>query len=294
VLEKCEVADAAVRAKLGVAPGSAVPIHQKELYSAMMIALSQYPEVGEKHAQPQPSEALIKWAQRDPMDLENFSCLKAFSEVGYGPGGPEAVSTELRTLMMDADGSGDITEEELDATAESVTSSINTLLMNMGVVGALLLSIVMPLVFTPLEPAESTIEFFGEITAKVFGYLYHILITLCLFLCLDVIFQTICAYKWLNFWMVSSEMKLFAGRRFNNTLVVNIIGAGQAILWLIPCSVPFGCVTYISPIAGAYSLVILLLMMAKFMVFFQKNEFFYSAYLHVVARQLVGHTNTHN
>jgi hypothetical protein len=291
IFDKCVAADRLVRKRLGVADGSVIPAHQKELYAVMMAAVQQKKE-DETHemlvlnaSDIQPSRQLVEWAQKPPVDVDNFRPGKGH---GYGPGGPESVATELRTLTMDHDSSGDISREEQEAAAISVTDSINSLLVNMGVVGALLLSIILPYALTPIEPVEATVEFFGKKWADVFGYAFHIASLVLLLICLDLIFKTLCAYKWLNFWMINAEMKLYFAKHSNSRVVIPIIAGAQSIMWIFPFTIPFACVTYISPLSGAIALGIMLIFFFNQLVYFQWNEFYFSAYQHQIARQVIG------
>jgi hypothetical protein len=291
VLDQCLKLDNVVRTKLGIKAGQPVPAHQKELYAAMMDTLRNSPPVKETDFTIQASDGMKEWVTRDPVDLDNFSCLKACSQIGYGPGGPEGVAQELRSLAMDADGSGGVTEEEMEATAASTTNAINELLINMGIVGALLLGIVLPFVFTPLEPAPQSLEYFGDVWCDIFGHSYHILMTIVVMLCINIVFMTLAAYKWLNFWMVDAEMQLFFAKTSSTSVTTAVIAFGQAILWIIPFTLPLGCAFFISPISGAYSLGIVLLMFAQLLSFFQQNEFFYAAYKHTVCRKVLQELN---
>ena len=70
-----------------------------------------------------------------------------------GPKGPagvkgmtaESVAQALSLALMDKDGDGVISQEEKDETTQKMVDECNNLLVNLGVVGALILSIVFPM-----------------------------------------------------------------------------------------------------------------------------------------------------
>ena len=96
-------------------------------------------------------KVLETWASI-PQENNHWTRMPLFSEfIAYSVkiGGAEGISLKLQNILLDIDNDGNITEEELKHSEEKRNETVNqalSLLTTAGVVGALLASIMTPLV----------------------------------------------------------------------------------------------------------------------------------------------------
>lgn len=186
----------------------------------------------------------------------------------------EGIATKLNTLvMLDKNHDGNFTDDEQrEATSEEVATITNaylSLFQNVGVIAALMISVIFPLtIANGLTISQKTIDFFGYSCAQAFYYIFLILVNVIVIASLYVIFIAIHMYKHLSFWMSTPKAQLsWIGK--SNMRIVAFIVTGSTILDLLAAVIPFGAVSFGGPIAGLISLIVVLiffLMMFDFMV----------------------------
>ena len=117
--------------------------------------------------------------------------------------GPEGIATLLYQLQhRNAD------ENEAKEEAEKLIEALLSMYINSGVIAALILAIVYPILLTPIEYSGQSIDFFGNNVVVFLFYVYYSLITLALVLSLSLLFDSIQFYKHLGFWATSLEAKV--------------------------------------------------------------------------------------
>jgi hypothetical protein len=119
-------------------------------------------------------------------------------------------------------------QKDTEALAESFTG----MLLNMGVIGALILTMVFPLLLAPeVEPSQSAKDFFTEDGALALRVVYQVLLAACFGMAAIVIFRSIRMYTAVNFWMPTVPSKRWFMDRF--TLVPLVILCVVLILSLV-------------------------------------------------------------
>ena len=173
----------------------------------------------------------------------------------------EHVAQALSLALMDKDGDGVISQEEKDETTQKMVDECNNLLVNLGVVGALILSIVFPMCLQDYSSSEANERFFGEGATDFFLIAYHSLIMLTTVCAIMVVCGSLFMYKHLNFFMVTSEMRAWWLSTINITPVV---GCAQVLFLFMIVAVPFGAASTQSPKAALISVVGLVVFLVMF------------------------------
>jgi len=198
---------------------------------------------------------------------QHLTLLRKLGLGGRSIGGPEGAAACLQSFLIDKDGSGDVGVDEVEQTAGEMSESANGLIINMGVVGALLLSFTFPMVVTPVEVSQSSVDFFGENGVRVLQDIYYGALILMVALAISLIAVTVMSYKHLNFWMTSPAMKIWWCQEVSAKPIVHLAQAQFIILGFIP---GFGCAAHISPkvalMASCGSLFTLFFIMKSFIV----------------------------
>lgn len=166
----------------------------------------------------------------------------------------EGIASQLQQLTLDCDCNGVISKKEIEGREEKVKACVDgylNLLINFGVVAALVCSVLFPCAYNNFDLSSSSIDFFGYTVTLCCKYLFLACVNFSLMTSLGVIHRSVTQYKLLNFWMVSASSKLLWMKQ--NTLVPLIISVNFAI-GCIAISVPLGAAAAISPIAGLISL----------------------------------------
>jgi hypothetical protein len=170
-------------------------------------------------------------------------------------GGFEGASNHYRMLTADADHDGSVRGNEYDDLTKQLVENVSGLLVNMGVVGALILSVFTPLVLTPMELSASSKDFFGEKLTYVFWCGYQLMIVIVVALSLLLVMFTVFHYKHLNFWMPTNDAKLWYLDTFS--IVPVIITASLTLIFAF-CAVVLGTSCLVSATASLFSMVALL------------------------------------
>ncbi len=136
----------------------------------------------------------------------------------FALGGAEGVAMILTILGIDKDNSGSISTEEREALSTKMSGDILNMLINMGVMGALALSIIYPFVIAPIEVSERARQFwdapdeFGDPTRNVavpIADAFTGIMTAAAAASLALIMYSTRMYTILSFWMTTPEMKLW-------------------------------------------------------------------------------------
>ena len=162
-------------------------------------------------------------------------------------GGPEKVSFMVSEFEVDADGDGNITEEEMEEKEEHclrlVEQALN-FLINSGVVGALLLSVLFPQVLIPLVPSDDSLQFFGDSTIMGFYYTYLVCMYFGLFCSIWITFMTIHYYLHITIWMPTTELKMWYVTELN--VLPGVVFLTHACVVASGIALPFGICVGIS------------------------------------------------
>lgn len=140
-------------------------------------------------------------------------------------------------------------------TIDKVVEAHLGLLLNCGVIGALVITLLFGISLAPSDISDSSLEFFGESGCKVLWYIYYILVVAGYYIsCLSVV-QSISTYKQLSFWMSTVQSKLEYTQKIS---IVGLIIMSTTILpGTIMIAVPAGAAIYVSPEAGLISIILL-------------------------------------
>lgn len=120
--------------------------------------------------------------------------------------GPEGVSSLMYQLQAQAKLAD--SDEAAQEQAEKMIEALLNLYINSGVVAALILSIVYPMLLTPIEYSGQSVDFFGQNICSYFYYAYYSLITMALVLSLSLLFDSIQFYKHMSLWATCLESRV--------------------------------------------------------------------------------------
>ena len=208
---------------------------------------------------------LQTWANHPELarfTTEKWGFLKAIRysiAIGYDGsvlGGPEGRATALRALGMDKDGDGKITDEEKNASADEITESINSMLVNFGVIATLLFSMVVPMATTAIEPSVRSVAYFGEHRVDMMSHAYIGLLQTSMYLSALIIVKSIYGYKQLNFWMINADSRLRYASHFSKRTLPFIVIPCTLCMVSLGLALPLGSAILVSPLSGAISFAI--------------------------------------
>lgn len=191
----------------------------------------------------------------------HWSLIDSFSEwhqYHLKIGGAETISLKIQNALLDKDNDGNISEEEIKQSEEQRTETVNqalSLLTTAGVVGALLASIMTPLLLSPVIPSSESEEYFEPKTLKGFSFLYRILLTLSLGFSFMLIGQSSRKYLQLSFWMPNLEMKTWY---LSEVSLIPIIRQQKQAIFFAMFALPFGVAVLVTPVNGLIVLVVVL------------------------------------
>lgn len=169
-------------------------------------------------------------------------------------GGPEKISFMVQEFKLDEDGDGDISPEEMAAhqdDCDRLVSQALDFLINSGVVGALLLSVLFPQVFIPLIPSDDSLQFFGDTTVMTFYYFYVTNMYLSLFCSLWITYMTLHYYLHITIWMPTTELKMWYVTDLN--VMPGVVFVTHVCVISSALALPFGICVGISSEAAVIS-----------------------------------------
>ena len=179
-------------------------------------------------------------------------------------GGAETLSMQLQAIELSMRNnrkhnqqqqSGVDDKEELNDIQEKQRQLVEqtlSLLTSVGVIGALLISVSLPLVLTPLTPSDAAQQFFGTTGVDVVTYLYRILIIGTAVESLLTVLACLKAYMQLSVWMPTLELKMWWCTHIS---VTSVVWGSNVILMLAFASLPFGVAVNVSPGIGLVTLI---------------------------------------
>ena len=184
--------------------------------------------------------------------LEEANIYKADHKIG----GNEGRAIKFALAQLDADGDGKLTDEELiqleETSKENVEKTLG-LLLNSGVVGALILSMLYSLTFTTVTYQDKSVEFFGERLCDFFYYVMMILINLATASSFILIFFSTRVYTHLAFWLCTTSAKL---KYMSEVKLSLVAGLAMIIMFFAILAIPFAAAVLASPGAGLISAII--------------------------------------
>lgn len=199
-----------------------------------------------------PKDDLVTWCSFDMPDppfeytVSGVKLCDAYTYLAL-LGGPEKVSFMVSEYEVDADGDGNITEEEMQEKEEHclrlVEQALN-FLINSGVVGALLLSVLFPQVLIPLVPSDDSLQFFGDSYIMGFYYTYVFFMYFGLFCSIWITFMTIHYYLHITIWMPTTELKMWYVTELN--VLPGVVFLTHACVVASAIALPFGICVGIS------------------------------------------------
>jgi hypothetical protein len=173
-----------------------------------------------------------------------------------------AQSVALRSAMNQ--GKTEAKEDASEETAKELAEATSGLLLNMGVVGALILTMVFPLLLTPeVDVASAAVDFFGEDAARGLRSTYQALLAASFSMGCILIVRTVEMYKVLSprapwpgggystratqgvsFWMPDTASKLWFMQRF---ALLPIVALANTLFFCLFVTVLVGSAVQVGP-----------------------------------------------
>ena len=172
---------------------------------------------------------------------------------------------------MDCDGNNEISDEEFELyknTSVQTIEDTNGLLLNTGVVAALILSVFYPLTFTPLEASSDSEDFFSRSALSSFKFVFFLLVLVTVSLSLVSFYCSVRYYTYLSFWLTRRESRMCFLKQVS---LKGLAISTQVIIFLTMLSVPFAVVVLISPTAGLVSLIVAISTFVYCYIYFESS-----------------------
>lgn len=190
-----------------------------------------------------------------PLDFTAPALAKRKIQAGYC----ENISSYVKVYGLDDDGNNTLTDDELKEKQDEAKAMVEgylNLLVNFGVIGALIVSILFSYVVSNFDLSQDSIDFFGDTATRFFKYIFLACVNISVTLSLLLIFRSVTLYKHLSFWMpdLTAQLEWIQQVSITSTVVIAII-----IILTAAVSIPFGAAAAISPIAGLISTISVLL-----------------------------------
>jgi len=147
-------------------------------------------------------------------------------------GGLANISIKIQLLSLDVDGDGIISEEESDSMAKKLTEDSNGLILNMGVIGALFLSILYSYMFDDTKISVDAESFFGPSLIYVLSRCCDFCTIVATVLSLAVVWISVDLYLALNFWTPTAEVRLWYMSNFSTTPLTAPCIAVVILTWI--------------------------------------------------------------
>jgi len=127
--------------------------------------------------------SLIRKVNESKAKLETWRRYMKCDPPNYGLadmeiGGDEGLAVHYALILLDINGDGKISVEEFEKYMESaheVIAKQADFLLNTGIIGALFLSFLYPLMFQPVTVSDVSLDFFGETGISIIFHIYYIL-----------------------------------------------------------------------------------------------------------------------
>ena len=234
---------------------------QKDKIPPPSIALP--PAASESKIRPETETTKIDESDLEISVRESRAELRKYLDI-YNTKGCKAadkmMSKEKRAICVvlakiDADGDGKIPDEEFEryeANAKEHVEGSLSLLLNVGVVAALILSITYPLAIANLTPSDAS-SFFSPGAITGFTVTYYILIIADVLLSLMLIYLSLRVYLYMGFWISETKYKL---EYLRHSPIPFIAGSSVWNLRILLMALPFGVVVNTSPHIGIIALVL--------------------------------------
>jgi len=197
-------------------------------------------------------------------------------------------------MLLDIDGDGLLSHEEIEASEERQTETVNnalSLLTTSGVIGALFISVLLPLCLTsPLSISEESIKFFSESSLDNLSCIYSGMIYISLCFSFLSVFYSSRVYLQLSFWMPNLEMKIWF---LSEISMVPPVVMTMATVLFSTLAVPIGVTVTAGPKRGLIALLpfvsggVCLLINANF----GEGDVFVMRQLHKYTATVVGASN---
>lgn len=171
-------------------------------------------------------------------------------------GGIEGVALRVRKIQLDTDGDNIVTEQEaeaLDEKAQQLVESVSQLYLNAGVVNALMLSVMGPLLLQVIAVHQKTEDFFGKTGTAVIFHSYYIVLGLVVALNIYTLFLATRSYHALTNWMPNREDQIWYIDTHGQLQIAVLM---SNIFWLTGCCFPLGAMLAIGPAIGIYMVVL--------------------------------------
>ena len=126
-------------------------------------------------------------------------------------GGSEGRTMMMQLASMDKNGDGKISKHEMEKFQETGKELIDktlSMILNTGVVGALILSISLQLSMMGIQPSNASTEYFTHQTIRAFTICYYTLVITDACIALTLVFSSLRLYTYLSYWICSYEAKL--------------------------------------------------------------------------------------
>lgn len=216
-----------------------------------------------------------------PHVITNASWMNENVSLGF----TETIATFLWNKSFGIGDDGMISDEILQAHQEEVKTLIDgylNLLVNFGVIGALLVALLFQFTINDITIAQSTLDLFGDTASIVIKYIFLALMNALVCCAAMLIVRSVMLYKQLSFWMVSNVAKI---KWINQVNLVPIIVITQSTLFMLCIAIPFGAVVSIGPIPGLISSIIVTIA-SFFVTEAGDNEFLSIILVHEECRRL--------
>ena len=155
-------------------------------------------------------------------------------------GGVGQISLKLKNVAMDIDENGAVTEEEFESNAEAQKVVIDqslSLLGTLGVVGALIFSVLYSTVLSPLDPSDVSTNYFSAHTLTAFTYVYYACVYFALGKAFSIICQSVILYLKISVWMPNLELKMWF---LSDVSLTPVVHSAMVSLILASLAIPFG------------------------------------------------------
>lgn len=189
-------------------------------------------------------------------ELQVNSSLKGQGLADIKVGGREGAAVLYSLAAMDANGDGKILmkeHEEYQETSKETIEKVNNLLLNTGVIAALILSIFYEFTISGLEVSDASRDYFGVRGIAVLKTAFVVLMTSNIMISLLVLYMSLRLYTYLSFWLstVSAQMRFL-----DNAPLVGLSIASQWVIYLSMFAIPCGAAVQLNPGTGLFSLII--------------------------------------